>query len=249
MSSSAANPQHEPTMEEILASIRKIISEDQPEAAKAASASPPTPLRSVASELASCSFSGYRRRVVRLGRPRPDGRGSRRRQGGETPGQAGRAGAIAAAQGGFGCPTARRVAAPVPVRAAGWWCTARAWDRTVADVLDEILLGTTARAVSALAGAGDPPLPRGSVLARRYRGRPTADPLQHPVDDLVDCPVAAVGAGAVQIPVRTGVTPSRTPRSAASHVGARRLGQRWNPLGMSHSWAPTAANSIRLRGR
>jgi cell pole-organizing protein PopZ len=32
--SSSANPQHEPTMEEILASIRKIISEDQPEAAK-----------------------------------------------------------------------------------------------------------------------------------------------------------------------------------------------------------------------
>jgi hypothetical protein len=29
--SSSANPQHEPTMEEILASIRKIISEDQPE--------------------------------------------------------------------------------------------------------------------------------------------------------------------------------------------------------------------------
>jgi cell pole-organizing protein PopZ len=31
--SSSANPQHEPTMEEILASIRKIISEDQPVAA------------------------------------------------------------------------------------------------------------------------------------------------------------------------------------------------------------------------
>ena len=36
--SSSANPQHEPTMEEILASIRKIISEDQPpEPAKPAS--------------------------------------------------------------------------------------------------------------------------------------------------------------------------------------------------------------------
>lgn len=34
--SSSANPQHEPTMEEILASIRKIISEDQPDAAKPA---------------------------------------------------------------------------------------------------------------------------------------------------------------------------------------------------------------------
>jgi uncharacterized protein len=33
---SASNPQHEPTMEEILASIRKIISEDQPEPAKPA---------------------------------------------------------------------------------------------------------------------------------------------------------------------------------------------------------------------
>jgi cell pole-organizing protein PopZ len=32
--SSSANPQHEPTMEEILASIRKIISEDQPDATK-----------------------------------------------------------------------------------------------------------------------------------------------------------------------------------------------------------------------
>jgi cell pole-organizing protein PopZ len=30
-----SNPQHEPTMEEILASIRKIISEDGPEAAAA----------------------------------------------------------------------------------------------------------------------------------------------------------------------------------------------------------------------
>ena len=34
--SSSANPQHEPTMEEILASIRKIISEDQTEPAKPA---------------------------------------------------------------------------------------------------------------------------------------------------------------------------------------------------------------------
>ena len=43
----APNAQHEPTMEEILASIRKIISEDQPDAAKAApavaSAPPPAP--------------------------------------------------------------------------------------------------------------------------------------------------------------------------------------------------------------
>jgi cell pole-organizing protein PopZ len=43
---SASNPQHEPTMEEILASIRKIISEDQPEQEKpkaegAASDAPP----------------------------------------------------------------------------------------------------------------------------------------------------------------------------------------------------------------
>ena len=49
----APNAQHEPTMEEILASIRKIISEDQPDAAKAAPvaapvpppAPPPTPVR------------------------------------------------------------------------------------------------------------------------------------------------------------------------------------------------------------
>jgi len=42
-----SNPQHEPTMEEILASIRKIISEDAPEggapAAEAAAAPPPPP--------------------------------------------------------------------------------------------------------------------------------------------------------------------------------------------------------------
>jgi cell pole-organizing protein PopZ len=39
-----SNPQHEPTMEEILASIRKIISEDTPEgAANEAPAAPPTP--------------------------------------------------------------------------------------------------------------------------------------------------------------------------------------------------------------
>jgi uncharacterized protein len=37
-----SNPQHEPTMEEILASIRKIISEDAPEAA--AEAPPPAPV-------------------------------------------------------------------------------------------------------------------------------------------------------------------------------------------------------------
>ena len=36
----ASNPQHEPTMEEILASIRKIISEDSPESAAAAPAPP-----------------------------------------------------------------------------------------------------------------------------------------------------------------------------------------------------------------
>jgi len=40
---SSANAQHEPTMEEILASIRKIISEDQPDAAKAAPPPPPPP--------------------------------------------------------------------------------------------------------------------------------------------------------------------------------------------------------------
>jgi cell pole-organizing protein PopZ len=38
-----SNPQHEPTMEEILASIRKIISEDGPEAAASAEAAPPPP--------------------------------------------------------------------------------------------------------------------------------------------------------------------------------------------------------------
>ncbi len=36
-----SSPQHEPTMEEILASIRKIISEDNPEAAPAVEAAPP----------------------------------------------------------------------------------------------------------------------------------------------------------------------------------------------------------------
>jgi cell pole-organizing protein PopZ len=46
--SSSANPQHEPTMEEILASIRKIISEDQPEGAKPAAE--PTPVRAAAAE-------------------------------------------------------------------------------------------------------------------------------------------------------------------------------------------------------
>ena len=35
-----SNPQHEPTMEEILASIRKIISEDAPEGAPAEAAAP-----------------------------------------------------------------------------------------------------------------------------------------------------------------------------------------------------------------
>jgi cell pole-organizing protein PopZ len=38
----ASSPQHEPTMEEILASIRKIISEDSPEAAAPAVAAAPT---------------------------------------------------------------------------------------------------------------------------------------------------------------------------------------------------------------
>ena len=39
-----SNPQHEPTMEEILASIRKIISEDAPEAAPVAPEPPPAPV-------------------------------------------------------------------------------------------------------------------------------------------------------------------------------------------------------------
>jgi len=43
---SSANTQHEPTMEEILASIRKIISEDQPEAAKAGPAPAAAPTSS-----------------------------------------------------------------------------------------------------------------------------------------------------------------------------------------------------------
>ena len=38
-----SNPQHEPTMEEILASIRKIISEDAPEGAPAMEAAPAAP--------------------------------------------------------------------------------------------------------------------------------------------------------------------------------------------------------------
>ena len=40
-----SNPQHEPTMEEILASIRKIISEDAPES-PAIEASAPAPVAS-----------------------------------------------------------------------------------------------------------------------------------------------------------------------------------------------------------
>ncbi len=53
--SSVPNPSHEPTMEEILASIRKIISEDQPEPANAVPASAPapaipTPVRAAAME-------------------------------------------------------------------------------------------------------------------------------------------------------------------------------------------------------
>jgi cell pole-organizing protein PopZ len=46
--SSSANPQHEPTMEEILASIRKIISEDQTDGAKPLPE--PTPVRAAAAE-------------------------------------------------------------------------------------------------------------------------------------------------------------------------------------------------------
>ena len=46
--SSSANPQHEPTMEEILASIRKIISEDQTEGAKPAAES--IPVRAAAAQ-------------------------------------------------------------------------------------------------------------------------------------------------------------------------------------------------------
>jgi cell pole-organizing protein PopZ len=46
--SSSANPQHEPTMEEILASIRKIISEDATDGAKPAPE--PTPVRAAAAE-------------------------------------------------------------------------------------------------------------------------------------------------------------------------------------------------------
>jgi uncharacterized protein len=46
--SSSAKPEHEPTMEEILASIRKIISEDQPDGAKPAPE--PTPVRAAAAE-------------------------------------------------------------------------------------------------------------------------------------------------------------------------------------------------------
>src|SRR5262245_25640335 len=43
MSQATANPQHEPTMEEILASIRKIISEDQPAEGGKASRAPALP--------------------------------------------------------------------------------------------------------------------------------------------------------------------------------------------------------------
>ena len=42
-----SNPQHEPTMEEILASIRKIISEDAPGSAAPRPAPPPRPRRAV----------------------------------------------------------------------------------------------------------------------------------------------------------------------------------------------------------
>ena len=38
-----SNPQHEPTMEEILASIRKIISEDAPEGGAPVAEAPPPP--------------------------------------------------------------------------------------------------------------------------------------------------------------------------------------------------------------
>ena len=43
-----SNPQHEPTMEEILASIRKIISEDQPEAGKSTPQPAPEPMKAAA---------------------------------------------------------------------------------------------------------------------------------------------------------------------------------------------------------
>jgi len=46
-----SNPQHEPTMEEILASIRKIISEDAPEAARPAPAPAPQPVHDDVLEL------------------------------------------------------------------------------------------------------------------------------------------------------------------------------------------------------
>jgi cell pole-organizing protein PopZ len=46
--SSSANPQHEPTMEEILASIRKIISDDQPEPGQPEKpAAAPSPVQAV----------------------------------------------------------------------------------------------------------------------------------------------------------------------------------------------------------
>ena len=51
--SSSANPQHEPTMEEILASIRKIISEDQPDAAKPAPMPEPMPFHAPAASAES----------------------------------------------------------------------------------------------------------------------------------------------------------------------------------------------------
>src|SRR6266404_5267451 len=47
-----SNPQHEPTMEEILASIRKIISEDAPEGGAPAEAAAPAPAAPVAAAAA-----------------------------------------------------------------------------------------------------------------------------------------------------------------------------------------------------
>ncbi len=46
-----SSPQHEPTMEEILASIRKIISEDTPEASQAAAAQPSPPTGAASQDL------------------------------------------------------------------------------------------------------------------------------------------------------------------------------------------------------
>ena len=63
-----SNPQHEPTMEEILASIRKIISEDAPEGGAPAEAAPvaqaeppaPPPPNDAPAETAMSGLSGQR---------------------------------------------------------------------------------------------------------------------------------------------------------------------------------------------